>query len=114
MRTLRIAAGVETASLLVLLVNLFTTHSGAPSWARCCSSSCGRHTCRAGAVWLALAVEAAMLAATATYWAPLQIRLSRRNDRRLLRLLLATHWIRVGLVTAFGALLCWMVTLAFI
>ncbi|HUR04643.1 MAG TPA: hypothetical protein VM347_19015 [Nonomuraea sp.] len=66
------------------------------------------------AVWLALAIEAAMLAATATYWAPLQIRLSRRNDHRLLRLLLATHWIRVGLVTAFGALLCWMVTLAFI
>ncbi|MFG1689390.1 DUF3817 domain-containing protein [Nonomuraea sp. NPDC049269] len=29
MRTLRIAAGVETASLLVLLVNLFTTHSKA-------------------------------------------------------------------------------------
>ncbi|MEV0385580.1 hypothetical protein [Nonomuraea sp. NPDC050643] len=65
------------------------------------------------AVWLALTIEAVMLAATAAYWAPLQFRLSRRNDHRLLRLLLATHWIRVGLVTAFGALLCWMVTLAF-
>ncbi|SEF83428.1 hypothetical protein SAMN05444920_101796 [Nonomuraea solani] len=64
------------------------------------------------AVWLAFAVEAVMLAATATYWAPLQIRLSRGNDPRLLRRLLATHWIRAGLVTVFGALLCWMVMLA--
>ncbi|RVX41255.1 hypothetical protein EDD27_3751 [Nonomuraea polychroma] len=65
------------------------------------------------AAWLAFAIEAVMLAATAAYWAPLQVRLSRRRDPRLLRLLLATHWIRVGLITVFGALLCWMVTLAF-
>ncbi|MEV0622688.1 hypothetical protein AB0I81_55885 [Nonomuraea sp. NPDC050404] len=63
------------------------------------------------AAWIALAIEVVMLTATVTYWAPLQMRLNQRRDDRLLRLLLATHWIRVGLVTAFGALLCWMTTL---
>jgi hypothetical protein len=63
-------------------------------------------------VWLALALPLAMVAGTATYWAPLQIRLSAGLDRRLLRRLLATHWIRVALISAHGAVLCWIATVA--
>lgn len=64
-------------------------------------------------VWLALALPITMAAATAAYWAPLQIRLSTRLDRPLLRRLLATHWIRVALISAHGVLMWWMAAMAF-
>jgi hypothetical protein len=64
-------------------------------------------------VWLALALPITMAAATAAYWAPLQIRLSTRLDRPLLRRLLATHWIRVALVSAHGVVMWWIAAVAF-
>jgi hypothetical protein len=67
----------------------------------------------ASMVWLALAIPVTMAAATAAYWAPLQIRLSARLDRLLLRRLLATHWIRVALISAHGAVMWWIAAVAF-
>lgn len=64
-------------------------------------------------VWLALAFPTTMATATAAYWAPRQIRLSARLDRPLLRRLLATHWIRVALVSAHGGMMWWMAAVAF-
>lgn len=64
-------------------------------------------------VWLALALPITMAAATAAYWAPLQIRLSRRLDRPLLQRLLATHWIRVALISAHAVTMWWTAAMAF-
>jgi hypothetical protein len=62
---------------------------------------------------LALAFPTTMATATAAYWAPRQIRLSARLDRPLLRRLLATHWVRVALVSAHGGMMWWMAAVAF-
>ena len=64
-------------------------------------------------VWLALALPITMAAATVAYWAPLQIRLSTRLDRPLLQRLLATHWIRVALISAHGVMMWWIAAMAF-
>ena len=63
--------------------------------------------------WLALALPLAVVVGTVTYWAPLQTRLSAGLDRQLLRRLLTTHWIRVALISAHGAVLCWIAAVAF-
>jgi hypothetical protein len=64
-------------------------------------------------VWLALALPLTMAAATVVYWAPLQIRLSTQLDRLLLRRLLATHWIRVALISAHSVMLWWIAAVTF-
>jgi hypothetical protein len=64
-------------------------------------------------VWLALVIPVTMVAETSAYWAPLQIRLPARLDRLLLRRLLATHWIRVALISAHGAVMWWIAAMAF-
>jgi hypothetical protein len=64
-------------------------------------------------VWLAVALPLTMAVATAAYWAPLQLRLLTGLDRSLLRRLLATHWIRVALISAHGALMWWIAALTF-
>ncbi|UJW32007.1 hypothetical protein L3Q67_43805 [Saccharothrix sp. AJ9571] len=64
-------------------------------------------------VWLALALPITMAAATAAYWAPLQVRLSTRLDRALLRRLLATHRLRVALIIAHGVVMWWVAAVTF-
>ena len=63
------------------------------------------------AVWFGLALQIALLFGTAIWWAPLMARLEAPDGGILpnaYRLLMKTHWIRVGIVTAYGALLLWM------
>jgi hypothetical protein len=55
---------------------------------------------------------------TAIWWAPLMARLSQAVDvsgawTPEFRLLLATHWLRVALVTAYGVLIFWMAWTSF-
>ncbi|MEV7098099.1 hypothetical protein AB0M80_35190 [Amycolatopsis sp. NPDC051045] len=64
-------------------------------------------------VCLALALPLTMAAATAVYWAPQQTRLSTQLDRLLLQRLLATHWIRVALISAHGAVMWWIAAATF-
>jgi hypothetical protein len=62
-------------------------------------------------VWLGVALQLALVLGTALWWAPLMARLSTPEDglvRSLYPLLLATHWLRVAIVTAYGVLTVWM------
>ena len=62
-------------------------------------------------VWLGLGLQAALLVGTAVWWGPLMAR-SEGPDGGILieryHILMATHWLRVGIVTAYGILVCWM------
>ena len=61
--------------------------------------------------WLGLALQAALVVGTAVWWGPLMARLGPPGEgkhRERFRLLLATHWVRVAIVTAYGALTLWM------
>lgn len=66
------------------------------------------------AAWLSVALQIALVAGTALWWAPLMVRLD-APDGGLARdrygLLLATHWLRVAIVTAYALLLLWMLSL---
>ena len=72
--------------------------------------------------WLALAnliVQIQSWLWTAIFWAPLQARLqqTRREDGTLdpgYRRLLTTHWLRVALFSANGALQFWMAVISFL
>lgn len=69
---------------------------GVPSWAP----------------WVGVALQAALVLGTALWWGPLMARLGPPTEgagRARFRLLLATHWLRVAIVTAYGALTLWMV-----
>jgi hypothetical protein len=63
------------------------------------------------AVWLGLALQVLLLLGTAFWWGPLMARLSEPGSGLILPLyhkLMLTHWLRVGIVTAYSILLFWM------
>ncbi len=63
------------------------------------------------AIWAQFGLQLGLVLGTALYWGPLMARLSTPGGglaRALYPRLLATHWLRVGLVTAYGALALWM------
>ncbi len=63
------------------------------------------------AVWLGAALQLALLVGTLLWWAPLMAHLedgSGALDPARYRLRLGTHWLRVALVTGYGALVGWM------
>jgi hypothetical protein len=70
------------------------------------------------AVWLGVALQVAVYLLTAVWWAPLMARLTQAVDPTGawtpdFRLLLSTHWLRVGLFTAYGLLMFWMARVSF-
>jgi hypothetical protein len=72
----------------------------------------------ARAVWLGIALQVFVYLLTAIWWAPLMARLVEVVDLTgaptpLFRLLLSTHWLRVALITVYGALMFWMVRVSF-
>jgi hypothetical protein len=65
----------------------------------------------AWATWVGLALQVSLVVGTALWWGPLMARLEEPNGGLALdrfRLLMATHWLRVAIVTAYGALTLWM------
>ena len=65
----------------------------------------------AWAAWLGAGLQVALAAGTALWWGPLMARLERPAGGlapERFALLLSTHWLRVGLVTAYAALVGWM------
>jgi hypothetical protein len=63
------------------------------------------------AAWVGLALQLGLVVGTALWWGPLMARLEEPNGGLALerfRLLLATHWLRVAIVTAYGVLTLWM------
>ena len=63
------------------------------------------------AVWLGLALQMALVFGTALWWGPLMARLSTPESglvQSLYPMLVATHWLRVAIVTAYGSLTVWM------
>jgi hypothetical protein len=64
------------------------------------------------APWVGLALQASLVAGTALWWGPLMARLEDDDGGLALErfnLLMATHWLRVAIVTAYGGLTLWMV-----
>ncbi|MBV9994685.1 MAG: hypothetical protein JO127_05685 [Caulobacteraceae bacterium] len=62
--------------------------------------------------WLGAGLQLALVVGTALWWAPLMARLEGPGggpDPARFRLLLNTHWLRVGLVSAYAILVGWMV-----
>jgi hypothetical protein len=62
-------------------------------------------------IWLGAGLQVALVIGTVVWWAPLMARLEGPTggpDPSRFELLLRTHWLRVGLVTAYSALLAWM------
>jgi hypothetical protein len=65
----------------------------------------------AWATWSGFALQVALLLGTAIWWGPLMAHLGAPNGGLLLeryRLLMITHWLRVGIVTAYALLAIWM------
>jgi hypothetical protein len=65
----------------------------------------------AWAPWAGFALQIALLVGTALWWAPLMARLEAPDGGLLperYQLLMATHWLRVSLVTAHALLAIWM------
>ena len=63
------------------------------------------------ATGLGLALQLALVVGTALWWGPLMARLEDRAgglSMARFQLLMATHWLRVAIVTAYGALTLWM------
>ncbi len=85
------------ASLLVVLAALMLVWRppGVPAWA----------------VWLGFGLQVALVLGTALYWGPLMARLSTPEGglvRELYPRLMLSHWLRVAIVTAYGARALWM------
>jgi len=62
-------------------------------------------------LWAGVGLQIALVLGTAIWWGPLMARLTNSNDglsHELFRLMLRTHWIRVGVVTAYAGLSVWM------
>jgi hypothetical protein len=62
--------------------------------------------------WVGCALQGALLFDTAVWWGPLMARLETQGGGLSLeryRLLTTTHWIRVAIVSTYGALALWMV-----
>jgi len=63
------------------------------------------------AVRFGVCLEALLVIGTAVWWGPLMARLVNPDGsliQPLYRRQMHTHWLRVGLVTAYGLLVCWM------
>ncbi len=63
------------------------------------------------AVWLGFGLQMALVLGTALWWGPLMARLSTPEGglvRALYPRLMLSHWLRVAIVTAYGALTVWM------
>ena len=63
------------------------------------------------ATWVGVALQLALVIGTALWWGPLMARLEQPDGGLALdrfHLLLATHWLRVAIVTAYGMLSLWM------
>ena len=63
------------------------------------------------APWVGFALEVALVLGTALWWGPLMARLEDAGGGLAMErfhLLISTHWIRVAIVTAHGALMLWM------
>jgi len=63
------------------------------------------------AVWLGVLLQIAWVVGTLVWWAPLMMNLgSVRGEFSVIQYgeLLTTHWIRVGLLTAYAILIFWM------
>ncbi|HEY6459507.1 MAG TPA: hypothetical protein VIY73_05125 [Polyangiaceae bacterium] len=66
----------------------------------------------AWAVSAGFALQLALVLGTAVWWGPLMARLEAPGGGLAVerfRLLMRTHWLRVAIVTAYGALTVWMV-----
>jgi hypothetical protein len=64
------------------------------------------------AVWAGFGLQLALVLGTAFWWGPLMARLEDSGGglaTARFELLMLTHWLRVALVTAYGALTVWMV-----
>ena len=62
--------------------------------------------------WLGCALQTTLVLGTAVWWGPLMARLEQQGGGLSLeryRLLMTTHWIRVAIVSAYGALVLGMV-----
>jgi len=65
----------------------------------------------AWAAWVGVGLQVALILGTALWWAPLMARLEGPDGellRKRFRLLVATHWLRVFIVTAYGFVVLWM------
>jgi len=65
-----------------------------------------------GAVWLGACLEVLVCLLTAVWWGPLMARLEAVSGPvygALYEQLMTTHWLRVAIITAYGALAVWMV-----
>lgn len=63
--------------------------------------------------WTGFALQILLIAGTAAWWGPLMARLEAPGGGLMAdryALLMATHWIRVLIVTAYGGLAFWMLT----
>ena len=90
-RDSRPAALLTLATALMLL----SPAPGVPPWA----------------TWAGCVLQAALVVGTAVWWAPLMARLETPGgglDPRRYKLMVATHWARVAVVSAYGVLVLWM------
>jgi hypothetical protein len=88
---------IAPAALVVVgaVLMLWWPAPGVPSWAP----------------WFGFGLQAALVLGTALWWGPLMARLGPPTEgagRDRFRLLLATHWLRVAIVTTYAALAIWM------
>lgn len=61
--------------------------------------------------WMGFGLQLALLLGTALWWAPLMRRMEAPGGGLAVeryQLLMATHWLRVGIITAYGILVSWM------
>lgn len=69
----------------------------------------------ASALWFGLGLQAAFVLGTTCWWGPLMARLEAPGgglDPYRYRLLMLTHWLRVMVITAYSALLGWMMAIS--
>ena len=62
-------------------------------------------------VWCGVGLQFLLVLGTALWWGPLMARLSTEEGglaEDIFPLLIRSHWIRVGIVTAYGGLSVWM------
>jgi hypothetical protein len=63
--------------------------------------------------WLGFGLQVALLLGTALWWGPLMARIEAPGGGLLAEryhLLMTTHWLRVGIITGYGLLMCWFVS----
>ena len=63
-------------------------------------------------VWFGFGLQIALLLGTALWWGPLMARIEAPAgglSAERYQLLMTTHWLRVGIITSHGVLMCWMV-----